>query len=1165
MRNFKKIIAIWVLAFSTMANADDIDILGSNTSIDANILFVMDLSGSMNWCPGAFTADEICPTGPSRLDELGGAFQDIISNPDFEEVKFGLSMFSGGAQGAIGSENAHGIAYPVSPIIGSQAQDILSKTGFIHPGVAPDNSYMPAAGTNNSRQYLSLLSNDTSIWNAYGSTPIVDALYEASLYFRGEAIEAGKFPPNDIRSAHPSTFTGPGFTLTTTTTTPACDATSRVSCTAGSCGATEQCTTSPGTVTSATDTGGCTLNTGVRVGCGYGVPSCGLGTGCTSTDYTFDRYCGTTYTSVSSCAAANPSWYACETYTNTSTVTNSEGQTTTSTTTQVRCKEDLTYYWCDGNNNYSCPTTVESCTKCPDDVTTTTITGSGTYKSPIVDECTKNGIILLSDGGPTANSTADLIRNKIGTYAQGCQNAPSPGTETQVFGRCGPELAKYLAEEDHADGSTSVPNIDGIQNIETYTVGLSLLAGSEEAAYLEEIATEGGGAYVSANDRAELVQAFKDAITAIAEPQARSFAAPSYSVDTSNLLSHGNFVYVPVFDKEGAVWPGNLKKYQLIGGVLSDADGNPAVDSEGALLATARDLWSAVPSTDAIKSGGVANNLNPNTRNIKTDNGSAMVTLDNGIANSEFGITGTGVAENALKNDLVKFIKGINPADDTVRYHMGDILHSKPTQLVKSDGSKTIFVGTNEGYLHAIKDSDGTELFAYMPQELLPNIKKQYEKSASNGHIYGVDGPLTLWLDERNSTADKFGNGVLDSGEKAYLFFGLRRGGKHYYALDVTNPTSPVLKWKNSYGVGDSWSQPVVSMLKLHNETNLKPVLVFGGGYNEDTAGNEITGEGNSVFIVNAVETAGSFNPGDKIWEAPTSTGLAPDGSISHAVPSRIRVIDVDRNGSIDRLYFGDTGGNIWRADLNASLYDSNTGNDGKISDAKLYKIASLGTSGSDGVTRKFFEEPDVAIFRKSGQFVATIAIGSGDRTNPLDETNDDRFFVLYDKEVLVEPSASTLTLNDLVDSSSLSSLSATTNINGWYKDLTSTSGEKVLSTAVTYQNKVMFTTFGITSTTVVAGGCGATNTNEARLYIMDLLSGNEDLNAVAATGEILGTPQIVFNELQKSTGGACVKGDCIRKAVVRVGKAGPFDLPAPGNASPAPQSVPRVFWIDND
>ena len=167
-----------------------------------------------------------------------------------------------------------------------------------------------------------------------------------------------------------------------------------------------------------------------------------------------------------------------------------------------------------------------------------------------------------------------------------------------------------------------------------------------------------------------------------------------------------------------------------------------------------------------------------------------------------------------------------------------------------------IFVGSNEGFLHAINDSDGTEAFAYMPRELIKNIKNQYNKTITTKHIYGVDAPVTLWIDESyqsdatNTDADvkKIGNGILDANERAFIFFGLRRGGKAYYALEVTNPDSPQLLWSNTFGSGDSWSQPVLKHLKWKPNSTEKPVLVFGGGYSEDATGAEIA-EKLTLFI----------------------------------------------------------------------------------------------------------------------------------------------------------------------------------------------------------------------------------------------------------------------------------------------------------------------------
>ena len=107
--------------------------------------------------------------------------------------------------------------------------------------------------------------------------------------------------------------------------------------------------------------------------------------------------------------------------------------------------------------------------------------------------------------------------------------------------------------------------------------------------------------------------------------------------------------------------------------------------------------------------------------------------------------------------------------------------------------------------------SGGEELFAFMPQELLPNLQQIKTNLATGSHIYGLDGAITLRHD------DSDGDRVIDSGERAILYFGMRRGGNHYYALEVSDINNPKLLWKISGGAGDfinlgqTWSRMVLT------------------------------------------------------------------------------------------------------------------------------------------------------------------------------------------------------------------------------------------------------------------------------------------------------------------------------------------------------------------
>ena len=194
-KTLQKIILMFLILITSFASrADDIDILNTMLPKGSNILFVMDLSGSMSWDLSGVSGQSPSAGEERRIDVLKGAFQDIINDTDFDDINIGLSVFSGSHQDYTGSLSAHGITYPIAPIQGVLAQTILSDGAFTHPS----SSYMPAAGTQNTRKYLTALSSDASIWAPWDGTPIVDALYESVLYFRGESVDLGKYFPDNV-------------------------------------------------------------------------------------------------------------------------------------------------------------------------------------------------------------------------------------------------------------------------------------------------------------------------------------------------------------------------------------------------------------------------------------------------------------------------------------------------------------------------------------------------------------------------------------------------------------------------------------------------------------------------------------------------------------------------------------------------------------------------------------------------------------------------------------------------------------------------------------------------------------------------------------------------------------------------------------------------------
>lgn len=179
--------------------------------------------------------------------------------------------------------------------------------------------------------------------------------------------------------------------------------------------------------------------------------------------------------------------------------------------------------------------------------------------------------------------------------------------------------------------------------------------------------------------------------------------------------------------------------------------------------------------------------------------------------------------------------------EDGIRREMEDPIHSRPLVVSynthDSNGEKiqqgVVFVGTNSGYLHAFKadKKQFKNYFSYIPKELLNNIPSYVDGENLLDKTYGIDGPMNYWhMDiNRNGQLD------IDQGEKMYLFFGLRRGGRQYYALDITNPDKPKYAWQINGGeggyenLGQTWSNLVLAKVPWNGEE--KVVLLAGGGY----------------------------------------------------------------------------------------------------------------------------------------------------------------------------------------------------------------------------------------------------------------------------------------------------------------------------------------------
>lgn len=713
------------------------------------------------------------------------------------------------------------------------------------------------------------------------------------------------------------------------------------------------------------------------------------------------------------------------------------------------------------------------------------IPGSPRYISPIVESCQQNYIVLLTDGLANQNHSTDLIRNYIG-HTGSCVN--SDGDE-----ECSEELVNWLANNDMSTASVG-NNADGDNYVNTFTIAFALDdEGGKE--YLRDIATQGGGRAYEAGSEAELTNAFNQIIGSILDRDA-TFVVPGTTVSQFNRLSHYEDIYYSVFKpSKNPRWEGNLKKYKIsrtntnYGRIVGQNDQLAVDPAVGFFRDGVSSFWNPDPTGNPdgpdVTKGGALMQLddNPDNRNVYTYYSGANTTLSaNPLDESNTAITkqmlGIPAATDQYRTDLLNWSRGedVFDSDDDgstsdTRKQFGDPLHSAPVAITyggtDTNPDFSIFFATNDGFLHAIDSATGAEHFTFIPELLLPNLRVLYDNSVTDKHPYGIDGNITRWVRDVNQ------NGIIEplQGDHVYIYFGLRRGGQNYYALDVTYRNNPRLMWQIEGGtapfgeLGQSWSQPIKARVSVEESGSLvtKDVLIFGGGYDEDqdtALVRTADDEGRGIFMIEAGYPSSGDTPA-LVWSAGKDINHNLTlNDMDYSIPSLVKVGDTNGDGLVDVMFAGDMGGQIWRIDISNGQPVNNLATGAVIADL-------AGNSAVD--SRRFYADIDASTLVYKGQRFIALAVGSGWRANPLDESIQDRFYMI--KQSISKPTTYTrLTENDLYDAtanlagSSDQATAAQAELDlaaasGWFITL-SGSGEKVLAPSVTASAQILFSTY---------------------------------------------------------------------------------------------------------
>ncbi|HEX4235273.1 MAG TPA: PilC/PilY family type IV pilus protein [Caldimonas sp.] len=604
--------------------------------------------------------------------------------------------------------------------------------------------------------------------------------------------------------------------------------------------------------------------------------------------------------------------------------------------------------------------------------------------TPITQTCQKNFVMLATDGNPTgmANGQQYDPSQWVNTY--------NPVAGTWTFGQ---------AQRDVFTQLTALRSI-GVSghtfDVQTYVVGMGdTLANASSVAALNQMAALGGGyptAFVGSSSDS-LQRAFQSIVSDI---QAKTSAASSVALNTGSWTT-GSAIYQAKFSSGD--WSGTLLDFPVSAsgaiattpvwdaGVQVRAQnwngGRNIITYKPSAAAGARGIpfrWPAAPATPT------AAELDPSQ--------TAALNLTPGGGSDTFG----ELRLRFLRGDASQEARSCaSPPCAAPQFRnrstspLGDIVNSSPYYVAAPNfgyyddfesapyssfastwrlRTPVIYVGANDGMLHAINANTGAEMFGYVPSAVYGDLSKLTDLAYT--HRYLVDGSPTV------------GDVFYNSAWHTLLVAGMRAGAKGLFALEVTDPSrfseanaASIVRWEfQDPDMGYVFGQPL-----LVKTNNGRWSVVVSGGYNVGNA------NGHSMLFIIDAET------GALVRKIDTGSGTAasPGGLSAPAA------VDSNGDGVADLVYAGDLDGNLWKFDISSSTPASWSLGNGAV--------PLFATGSGHAIT----DRPDVTKFTAGGFL---IAFGTGRYIASADNTDltTQRIYAVRDTGT-----AATITLSLLV------------------------------------------------------------------------------------------------------------------------------------------------------
>ncbi|OHX12377.1 pilus assembly protein [Chromobacterium sphagni] len=689
-------------------------------------------------------------------------------------------------------------------------------------------------------------------------------------------------------------------------------------------------------------------------------------------------------------------------------------------------------------------------------------------------------VVLVTDGLPT--------QDKSGYFWPPAGSAAASGYGVTASFNADGSLNMTSGTNDQAliDAVTQIQTLAS-SGIKTYVIGLGAGVAPAEnptaAQVLTAMAVAGGtGSYYPAVNAA----AFSSALSSIlVQIQKGSYDQASVALN-STTLSTNSQAFLASFNPSDSPyndWTGNLAAYSLS-------------TSSGLNVGTSAN-WQAQTQVDTFSSS----NAWQNTRLIATWDG-----INNKGVPFEWpatGVTGINATQQLqlqpsdLKGSLrLNYLRGDksqeaqNGGGFRNRSHLlGDIIDSGPVYVAKPDGpysdasylsfisanaSRTplLYVGGNDGMLHAFNASTGNEAFAFIPNGVFANLYQLTSTSYNNNHIYFVDG-------SPQAGDVMFSNGSWHS----ILVGGLGGGGSTVYGLDVTTPSnfttetalaSSVLWEFSDSGLGYTYGRPTIARV---NASSSSFAVFFGNGYASSL--------NHAILYALNPQTGATLAKIDLCSSVPSAcSSSAPQGLSA--------VVAINSSGNagaaVDMVYAGDLQGNLWAINVSSANPASWT--------VRLLFSATDSSGNRQPITAapavtlnpNFPKQKGTMVYFGTGQLLA-----QADLTN----TNTQAFYGVYDNLSIsgLTPSNLVQQTESLVTTaqsgfSNVAVTSTTYNwqspnpplscvvgrtcptLYGWYYNLNfAGSGTRMLTDPQVFSGNVVYTTFAPSSTPCTSGG----------------------------------------------------------------------------------------------